>query len=83
MVKLDRQAKRDAKWRAEWDARARNANLNDQHKQAQAECLAALRQIEAGHNDPRGLARECLARLDAVLAELNPTPGGEQPGSKE
>lgn len=33
---------------------------------ARDECVEALRQIAAGHNDPRTLAAEVLAKLDAL-----------------
>jgi hypothetical protein len=60
------QAKRDAKsaerrqaWQAEWD---RDRAIAD----AKSKIIPALRQIAAGHNDPRGLATEVLAALDAA-----------------
>lgn len=33
---------------------------------AKERCVAALREIEAGHNDPRALAREALHQLDVL-----------------
>lgn len=57
-VKAKREA-RYAKMRAGWD---REKSLND----AKAALEPALRQIAAGHNDPRALAESVIAALDAA-----------------
>ena len=52
--------RRDAqyqKWRAEWAERDRKA-------QFAADCKDAIRQIAAGHNDPRGLAQSIIDKLE-------------------
>ena len=47
----------DAKWRAKYDAAQRQRKFT-------AEAKDAVRAIAAGHNDPRGLCAEILARLN-------------------
>ena len=56
----ERKAERDRKWRAECDAKdAARAEAKRQRELAAA-CVEAIKQIAAGHNDPRGLATEVL-----------------------
>jgi hypothetical protein len=61
-----RQTARDHKWserlRRQQEAFQRDSDVED----ARDRCVDALRQIEAGHNDPRSLAREVLAQLDVM-----------------
>ena len=63
-----REAKREAKWRAEEDAHAaaelRRTNTNPY--------VRALREIAAGHNDPRSLAVEVLGSLLTTPLDLDP-----------
>ena len=54
-----KQAARDAKWQSDWD---REKALNN----AKAALVPALRAIADGHNDPRALATEVIATLDAA-----------------
>jgi hypothetical protein len=54
----ERQDARDKQWHAKWDADRRRLEFA-------AQCQAAIRQIAAGHNDPRGLAQEIIDRLEA------------------
>ncbi len=49
-------AERDAKWQAERDEKARQADFA-------RECQAAITAIADGHNDPRALAKDIVARL--------------------
>ena len=62
-----KQAARDAKWRSDWD---REKALNN----ANAALVPALRAIADGHNDPRALATEVIAALDAASG----LPGKEE-----
>lgn len=50
-----RKAKYDA-WKAKWDGQSRQRDLRDA-------ALDAIRQIAAGHNDPRALALETLKKF--------------------
>lgn len=63
---------RQARWRREREERQRReaekAELAKLRREAEEECLQALRSIEAGHNDPRALAREALEKLDGIGA---------------
>lgn len=59
--KIDKRDARIAGWHAKWD-RERAIET------ARGKIEPALRQIAAGHNDPRGLATEVIAALDAALA---------------
>ncbi len=52
-----KQDARNAKWRAEYDDEHRKATFAE-------DCKAAIRQIAAGHNDPRGLAQSIIDKLD-------------------
>ena len=56
---------RSAKWRAECDQR-------DRLNAATAALEPALRQIAAGHNDPRSLAESVIAALDAARTPPEP-----------
>ncbi len=49
----------DAKWRAEQDAKARQAEFAN-------DCKAAIREIAAGHNDPRALAQSIIDKLEGA-----------------
>ncbi len=60
-----RNAKKDAttaRWKRQWSADAAAHEANHAIE-------VALRQIAAGHNDPRGLAQEKIEALDAAKAE--------------
>lgn len=59
-----RRAKSDAKMAAEKTIRLRNAAIN----KATNALLPAMREIAAGHNDPRALAQAVIAELDAAYA---------------
>lgn len=56
-------AERDRVRRARRDYGARVHALATARKEAYPKLVAALREIEAGHNDPRALAREILGAL--------------------
>ena len=58
-AKAQKRADQSAKWRAEWDANARQSAF-------ERDCQDAIRQIAAGHNDPAGLARSIIAKLEGV-----------------
>ena len=58
-------AEKRAQWRREWAERDARIKAREGRKAATENCVAALREIAAGHNDARGLAAEALARLDA------------------
>ena len=62
--KADKRDARIAGWHAKWD---RDRAIHE----ARDKVEPALRQIAAGHNDPRGLATEVIAALDAALGEDN------------
>ena len=49
---------RSAKWKAEWAAKDRDAEFTRAARQA-------IRDIAAGHNDPRGLAQSILDKLES------------------
>lgn len=55
-VKAKREAS-TAKWKSERDAEERASTFV-------RECQTAIRQIAAGHNDPRGLAQSIIDKLD-------------------
>jgi glycine/D-amino acid oxidase-like deaminating enzyme len=61
-----RQAARDKKWSVKLEAQQASWQRDIDIEDAKERCVAALRDIEAGHNDPRALARETLAQLDAL-----------------
>lgn len=48
-----RDVARRAQWKAEYDAK-------DRKRKFEAECIAAIKSIAAGHNDPRGLAQSLI-----------------------
>ena len=50
---------RSAAWRAEWDAKSRAHNFA-------GDCIAAIRAIASGHNDPRALAQSIIDKLEAA-----------------
>jgi hypothetical protein len=66
--RADAQAERDRVSREKWDAKTRAWRENQRRDQSFPGFLDALRQIEAGHNDPRALAREVLAKYDGETA---------------
>lgn len=49
---------RSAKWRAEWDAKARDAEFTKSARKA-------IHDIAAGHNDPRALAQSILDKFNS------------------
>lgn len=49
---------RQADWDAEWLKKKRT-------REFQSDCIAAIRSIAAGHNDPRGLAQSIIDKLEA------------------
>lgn len=57
-----RNAARDAAYKAKWSA----DDLRRQKAEAGAKALDALRQIAAGHNDPRSLAQELLDQFPSL-----------------
>ena len=59
-------AAREAAWRAKWDELDRRGEIRKRLEAATNDCIDALRQIAAGHNDARALAAEVIARLDAA-----------------
>lgn len=61
-AKANRDAKREQSMQAWRDQRTRDYAIGE----AKEKIIPALRQIAAGHNDPRGLATEVLAALDAA-----------------
>lgn len=62
----ERDAARRAKWQAESDARNARWAAQEQERKLKDAALATIRQIAAGHNDPRSLAMEVLATFDAA-----------------
>lgn len=61
-------AKREAASHARWKEAKAKALRQDAIGKARAEVEPALRRIAEGHNDPRGLAQEVIAALDAARA---------------
>lgn len=61
-------AARDAAYKAKWAAH----ELRNQRVVAGAAALDAVRLIAAGHNDPRTLALELLARFPTLTADASP-----------
>ena len=61
--------KRNAKFQAAMAERRAKWDRDRQIHDAKANLIPALRQIAAGHNDPRDLAIEVLAALDAASGE--------------
>jgi len=57
----ERRDARDAKWRAEWEAKNKAIAESRRKQNLQIEALEAIKQIAKGHNDPRSLALEVLA----------------------
>lgn len=55
-----KKAERDAKWKAQWDAQQAAAQAKRDARELAERSIEALRQIAAGHNDPRSLAIEVL-----------------------
>lgn len=53
---------RSAKWRAEWAAQDAAIAEKERRAAVREDALAALKQIANGHNDPRSLALETLAK---------------------
>lgn len=60
----ERQGVRDAKWAAQSAAWQHQRDMKENYPRL----VAALREIEAGHNDARGLAAEVLAALPQEVA---------------
>ncbi len=54
-------AKKDARY-AKWSAESENSARN---REFAAACRKAIRDIAAGHNDPRGLAQSIIDNLEA------------------
>lgn len=50
-----------AAWKAEWEAKAAAIADAKKRREFEAACIAAIREIAAGHNDPRSLASGVLA----------------------
>jgi hypothetical protein len=59
-------AKREAKYQAATQVRRVKWDQQRAQHDAMAKVIPALRQIAAGYNDPRGLAQEVIAALDAA-----------------
>lgn len=77
VAEAERRAAKDAKWRREWDERDARLNLREKRVKAEKRCIAVLREIAAGHNDPRSIAQEALAALDAIAMEARQGGDGE------
>lgn len=60
-----RREQRDAAWRAEWAEKNRRSEARHAHAKMLERCHEAIKQIAAGHNDPRTLANEVLASGEA------------------
>lgn len=69
----DAKAKRQAASNARWLAYKAKADRAEAIRAATAALEPALRQIANGHNDPRALAQEVLAALDAARGKAEPT----------
>jgi hypothetical protein len=69
VVVADKRAAKEAQWRREWDERDARIKALDARKAAIERCVAVLREIAAGHNDPRSVARDALNALDAIAGE--------------
>lgn len=57
-----REDDRRAKWRGEWATEVAARKEADRLAALHADALAAIREIAAGHNDPRALAAATLAK---------------------
>ena len=55
-----KRAKQEAAWKAKWDAEKAAAQAKRDERELAERAIEALRQIAAGHNDPRSLAIEVL-----------------------
>lgn len=63
-VKVEEKRKaREAKWRAAWKAQAEARAQAERSRQFREACIKAIKSIAAGHNDPRALAAETLAKF--------------------
>lgn len=60
----DTEATRDKERRARWEMESRARRREAQINAARREALDAIKQIAAGHNDPRGLAVELLGKYE-------------------
>lgn len=60
-VKAKREA-REAKWQTQWNAERAEAAEKKRQTDLRNDALDALKQIASGHNDPRTLALETLAK---------------------
>lgn len=58
----ERRDKKQAEWHAQWNYSNRLAEFESQQRKFKDDCLDAVRQIAAGHNDPRTLCSELLAQ---------------------
>lgn len=56
----EKNAKRDAKWESKWAAEEAARQAKADARDLAERAIEALRQIAAGHNDPRSLAIEVL-----------------------
>lgn len=63
------QAARDKKSADAYAKRQRIYKLNQKRLNTRETLLKVLREIEAGHNDPRALAREVLAEYDYIFSD--------------
>lgn len=55
-----RREEREAEWKAQWEAKQRRWKEAEALAALKNDALEAIRQIAAGHNDPRSLARDVL-----------------------
>lgn len=69
----EKRDKQNAEWNAKWEADRRQARLQELRNEALKECVTALREIAAGHNDARTLAAAALLKLDDCDKELSAT----------
>jgi glycine/D-amino acid oxidase-like deaminating enzyme len=59
-----RRAKHEAKWRAKWDEEKKAHEANRRRQEFGKEAIGALQLIAAGHNDPRRLAADLIAKFE-------------------
>jgi hypothetical protein len=59
-----KQAERNSKWKAEYEAKNAERNRAQAIKAAHDEAVTILRRISQGHNDPRTVAMQFIIRWD-------------------
>lgn len=58
----ERRDKKQAEWQAKWNYSNRLHEFESRQRKFKDACVQAVRQIAAGHNDPRSLCSELLAQ---------------------